>query len=173
MKRLNKKQFHLSEKKALLLLIAFLFLLVTNSTAIAKSELADVRLTTKPLDLSRTPTTKELMAAGQLGGQLFPTADIAVAADEAADKAGDEAAKAKLSGQSVARKQLSRNQAINLSFGKAIQAWNKHEYKDAVGMFEEHMQEFPDSPWAAESALHIGCDARYSGRYTEATEQFN
>ncbi|MCI5159089.1 MAG: hypothetical protein D3906_11780, partial [Candidatus Electrothrix sp. AUS1_2] len=30
-----------------------------------------------------------------------------------------------------------------------------------------------DSPWAAESALHIGCDARYSGRYTEATERFN
>ncbi len=170
MKRLNRKQFHFPERKALV--VAFFFFLfvvhlVVNNTAIAKPELPDVRLTTKPLDLSRTPTTEELMAAGQLGGQLFPTANIVVAGDE----------KINLSEQAVAQEQpqeqLLRNQAINLSFGKAIQAWNKHEYKNAVLMFQEHMQEYPDSPWAAESALHIGCDARYSGRYTQATEQFN
>ncbi|MCI5194102.1 MAG: hypothetical protein D3915_13415, partial [Candidatus Electrothrix sp. AU1_5] len=169
LKRLNRKLFYLPEKKTLLapVLLIFLHLFVLNTAGFAEPGLASVKLSTKPLDLSRTPTTEELMAAGQLGGQLFPTADITVAGEEKTNLSEQAAV------QEQSQEQLLHHQAINLSFGKAIQAWNKHEYKEAVGMFEEHLREFPDSPWAAESALHIGCDARYSGRYTEATDQFN
>lgn len=100
----------------------------------------------KGLDLSRTPTTAELMAAGQLGGPLFPTHEL---------------------------KDKVRTEAANLAFGRAIEEWNKHEYVKGVAMFRKYVAEYPDSPWAAEAALHIGCDASYNGRYTEAEAVFN
>jgi tetratricopeptide (TPR) repeat protein len=103
------------------------------------------RVLVKPLDLSRAPTTDELMAAGQLGGALFPTRELG-------DKRRDEAAR--------------------WDFGRAIEEWNKHEYPKAVEMFRKHIKDFPDSPWAAEAELHIGCDATYNGRYTEADTIF-
>ncbi len=85
------------------------------------------------------------MAAGQLGGELFPTREL---------------------------KDQKRRDASQLDFGKAIEEWNKHEYRKAVGMFRKHLKDFPDSPWAAEAELHIGCDATYNGRYTEAETLF-
>ena len=75
----------------------------------------------KPLDLSRAPTTEELMAAGQLGGVLFPTHELQ-------DKRREESAR--------------------LDFGQAIEAWNKHEYPKAIQLFNKHVEKFPDSPWA-------------------------
>lgn len=114
---------------------------------IAKQKIPKVKLTTRPMNLSKSPTTEQLMAAGQLGGQLYPTKEINT-------------------NQGSSKKS-------NLAFGHAIQAWNKHEYKKAVILFSKLLKEDPDSPWAAESALHIGCDARYNGRYNEADEMFN
>jgi len=111
----------------------------------AELKIPKVLHSVKPLDLTRTPKAEEIMAAGQLGGQLFPT-------HETRDKG--------------------KGEKINLSFGKAIQAWNKHEYKGAVQLFKKHVEEYPDSPWASEAALHIGCDAYYNGRHTEAEENF-
>jgi len=99
----------------------------------------------KPLDLLRAPTADELMAAGQLGGPLFPT-------HEPRDKARDESGRR--------------------AFGQAIQQWNQHEYPKAVEMFRQFLKEHPDSPWAAEVELHIGCDASYNGRFTEAEMLF-
>ncbi|HDH04974.1 MAG TPA: hypothetical protein ENH01_04575 [Nitrospirae bacterium] len=119
------------------------------NNANAASGIKKVRHSVKPLDLSRPPTTEELMAAGQLGGQLYPTGDI-----EIEDKS-------------------IQNKAINLSFGRAIQEWNRHEYKKAVKMFKKHVKDYPDSPWADEALLHVGCDARYNGRYTEAEQMFS
>ncbi|MCI5159748.1 MAG: hypothetical protein D3906_15235, partial [Candidatus Electrothrix sp. AUS1_2] len=66
-------------KSVFFIVFGFLFIFTSVTTSPA-SRLPDVPLSTKPLDLSRTPTTEELMAAGQLGGQLFPTADIEVTA---------------------------------------------------------------------------------------------
>ena len=103
------------------------------------------RVSVKGLDLSRAPTTDELMAAGQLGGALFPTRDL---------------------------KDKKRAAAAHLDFGRAIEEWNKHEYPKAVKMFRQHVKDFPDSPWAAEAELHVGCDATYNGRYTEAQAIF-
>jgi RHS repeat-associated protein len=104
-----------------------------------------VSISLKALNLSRAPTREELMAAGQLGGPLFPTHELA-------DKRREEAA--------------------SMAFGQAIEEWNKHEYPNAVQLFKKHVQQFPDSPWAAEAALHIGCDATYNGRYSEAEAIF-
>ncbi|MBM4295521.1 MAG: hypothetical protein FJ126_11565 [Deltaproteobacteria bacterium] len=64
------------------------------------------------------------------------------------------------------------NGAINHSFGEAIQAWNKHEYREAVELFRAHVAKYPDSPWASEAMLHIGCDALFHGRYSEAGSSF-
>lgn len=105
----------------------------------------DHKTNTKGLNLSRAPETDELMSAGQLGGPLFPTHDLA-------DKRRE----------SVAR----------WDFGRSIDEWNKHNYRQAVEMFRKHAKDFPDSPWADEAILHVGCDATYNGRYTEAETIF-
>jgi RHS repeat-associated protein len=104
-----------------------------------------VRLSVKPLDLTKTPTVEELMAAGQFGGQLYPTREI---------------------GGSPREERISR------SFAEAIEAWNRHEYKKGVELFKRHAKDYPDSPWVSEAVLHVGCDAQYHGRYTEAEESF-
>ena len=116
-----------------------------QTASAAPPQISPAKLSVKPLDLSRAPTTDELMAAGQLGGLLFPTHELQ-------DQRRDEAAR--------------------LDFGKAIDEWNKHEYTKAIQMFKKHVQQFPDSPWADEATLHVGCDATYNGRYTEAEAIF-
>ncbi len=108
-------------------------------------EVSEHRLSLKPLDLSQVPTTDELMAAGQLGGPLVPTRES---------------------------KDDQRDAAARLDFGRAIEEWNQHHYQKAVALFRRYVKDFPDSPWAAEAELHIGCDATYNGRYTEAQAIF-
>lgn len=105
------------------------------------------------LDLSRPPSEKELIHAGQLGDPLSPTglADPVKIMDQAA------------------RLLQERD---NLAFGKAIQSWNAHQYDAAVAMFAQHLEDFPDSPWAAESKMHIGCAAQYRGQYDVSYQQF-
>ncbi len=133
-----------------------------------------VRHSVKPLDLSRPPTTEELMAAGQLGGELYPTEDIDVKDTPSPSSPPVKGGEIKpLAGEGASSKdKIIHNREINLSFGHAIQEWNKHNYKEAVKMFRKHVQDYPDSPWASEADLHVGCDASYSGRYTEAEGMF-
>jgi RHS repeat-associated protein len=105
------------------------------------------------LDLSRPPSEAELIAAGNLGEPLTPTspADPAGMADPADRR---------------------RREADNLAFGTVIQAWNEHRYDEAFALFEQHIADFPDSPWAAESKLHLGCYCQYKGRLAEAANWF-
>jgi len=140
----EKKPFSIS-KIIFVHLLSLLLVLSLVVAAEATPNLSKVKLSVKPLDLSRPPSTEEIMAAGQLGGALYPTHDI-----------GDK----------------EKEKKVNLSFGEAIQEWNKHEYKKAIKMFRKHIEEYPDSPWASEAVLHIGCDATYNGRYTEAEQSF-
>jgi len=105
------------------------------------------------LDLSKIPTEKDLRMAGQLGEELIPTApanpaDIADAAKRA------------------------KQEQDNLTFGNAIQNWNLHAYDKAYQMFVDHLAGFPDSPWAAESELHLGCYCQYQGRFDESQKWF-
>jgi TolA-binding protein len=108
------------------LFIAFILISFVNDAG-ASLALSKVRLS--PLDLSKTPTTEEIMSAGQLGGPLYPTHEI------------DDKEKEK---------------KINLSFGNAIEKWNRHEYETAVQMFRDHVEQYPDSPWTSEAVLLWG-----------------
>jgi RHS repeat-associated protein len=114
--------------------------------ATAQEPTPNLKPSVLPLDLSRPPIKEELMAAGQLGGLLYPTHEAASNHREA---------------------------LINQSFGEAIDVWNRHRYPEAIVMFQNHVAEFPDSPWASEAMLHIGCNAFYHGCYTEAENCFN
>lgn len=111
------------------------------------------KTTLRLLDLTKVPTEKDLRMAGQLGEELQPTrsADPASIADPSARKKQEE---------------------DNLEFGKAIQKWNLHDYDEAQLLFLDHLTKFPDSPWAAESELHLGCASQYLGRYDEAQKWF-
>lgn len=53
-----------------------------------------------------------------------------------------------------------------------MHAWNRHEYPKAVKLFQEHRAAHPDSPWAGEAALHLGCNAQFSGSWEEAKTHF-
>ena len=152
-------------KRVVITAFLFLFVLPFNSSLNAESSLPRVRLSVLPLDLSRAPSTEEIMAAGQLGGQLYPTEDI--------DLGRSPTMKAMAAFTPSDTKKIERNKAINLSFGEAIQKWNKHEYAEAVMLFKKHAEQYPDSPWASEAVLHVGCDATYHGRFSEAEESFN
>ena len=97
----------------------------------------------KPLDLSRTPTHEELIQAGQLGGQLSPTGPENLSTP-----------------------------ADRLLFGQAMDAWNRHDYKNALPLLKKHAKQFPSSPWKDEAELHLGCEARFNGRYAESEDYF-
>ncbi|GAA5127384.1 peptidase C39 [Luteolibacter yonseiensis] len=105
------------------------------------------------LDLSRIPSEKDLRMAGQLGEELIPTRSAEPSQIE------DLALR-------------SKQEQDNLSFGKAIQDWNLHNYEKACELFNEHLKAFPESAWAAEAELHLGCYAQYNGRFDEAKVWF-
>ena len=127
-----------------LLLLTVCVPCVTSATADAA--MVERAPSVKALNLNRTPTTDELMAAGQLGGTLHPTHVLRDAKEKA---------------------------RVDLAFGKAIQVWNRHEYDRAAQLFEEHRTQYPNSPWASEAVLHLGCYAYYHGRYVDSEESFN
>lgn len=98
------------------------------------------------LDLSRPPKEAELRRAGQLNEALSPTgpAEPTVFADPAA---------------------RSWQEKDNLRFGQAINAWNEGRFDEALQLFLKHVHEHPQSPWAAESRLHVGRLAMQRGHY--------
>ena len=125
-------------------------LLTLRAGLIRANDQAGSSATTDPIkpctkSLSTLPTTSEIMAAGQLGGLLYPTHE-----------------EAKSQGAADDRK----------AFGSSIEVWNRHNYRDAASEFREFIQQYPDSPWTAEAKLHIGCYASYNGRYGEAESLF-
>ncbi|MBI5675440.1 MAG: hypothetical protein HZC48_06420 [Nitrospirae bacterium] len=132
-------------RKCTVIILIFLVVITGYEAYAVTAKLPKIRPSLSALDLSKPPTNEDIMAAGQLGGQLYPTHEI---------------------------KDKEKEKKTNQSFGEAIQEWNKHEYKKAVKLFKKHIEEYPDSPWASEAVLHMGCDASYSGRYTEAEESF-
>ena len=111
------------------------------------------RISLRDLDLSRTPTEEELCQSGQLGSRLSP----AYSADHT-----------KISHAGKRRKQ----EADNLLFGEAMQDWNQHHYPSAVKLFRKHRSLYPESPWAGEAVLHLGCNAQFSGSWEEAKFSF-
>jgi RHS repeat-associated protein len=127
--------------------------LAEEAEATANAKPCDYTILTN-LDLTRPPTEAELIAAGNLGEKLTPT----------------RSADPDLLSDPVARKQ---QQQDNLTFGTAIQAWNDHRYAEALELFTAHVESAPESPWVAESMLHIGCHHQYVARFSESVEWFD
>ena len=125
--------------------------------------LPDVALRMTPLDLSQPLTTEDIMTAGELGGALHPTFDLPVT---------DAAQMRSFSLTSASVSAFVRRDAMLREFGAAMNAWNAHQYTEAVEMFARYEQEFPDSPWVSEAILHRGCEAYFTGRYREAETLF-
>src|SRR6266487_3410875 len=111
------------------------------------------RISLTALDLSHAPTEEELKMAGQLGSPLSPSrsADAAKIADP---------------------NQRKKQQDDNLLFGQAIQKWNQHNYPEAIELFRQLRTEHPDSPWAGEAELHVGCANQFQGSWNEAQSSF-
>ena len=97
----------------------------------------------RPLDLRQAPSDGELIRSGQLGGALSPR--------EVKTPAGAD---------------------DRLLFGQAMDAWNRHDYQAAVPLFKRHLAAYPDSAWHGEAELHLGCEDRFNGRYTQAERHF-
>jgi RHS repeat-associated protein len=110
------------------------------------------KISLKALDLSRAPTEEELKMAGQLGSPLSPSRSADPTRITGAGKRSQE--------------------DDNLLFGKAIQNWNQHNYPEALTLFGQHRQTYPESPWAGETELHLGCAAQFSGSWNEAKVHF-
>ena len=143
----------------------------------------DCDVSPKALDLSHTPTEKELRRAGGMGGALSPigNADIPVfekfvngqmqlrgVTPQMAEAADPDTVPGQMQTRKKARIQELKD--INQSFGEAMQKWNRHQYREAAGLLRKHLKDHPDSPWAGEAGLHLGCDAKYNGRFTEAAQ---
>ncbi|HMO52521.1 MAG TPA: RHS repeat-associated core domain-containing protein [Kiritimatiellia bacterium] len=113
-------------------------------SAFAKNDCDTCKQTSlKPLDLSRAPSHEELILSGQLGGNLAPTGPENRTTPE-----------------------------DRMAFGRAMDAWNRHDYKRAKVLLKQHAAQFRNSPWKAEAELHLGCEARFNGRYAEAEDYF-
>lgn len=88
-------------------ILAVSFCVISFFVSVASGEppLPSIKPSLKPLDLTSAPTTEELMAAGQMGDPLYPTQEI---------------------------QNKGKEQVFNLSFGTAIQEWNKQEHNKSV-----------------------------------------
>ncbi|MCO7222728.1 RHS repeat-associated core domain-containing protein [Pleionea sp. CnH1-48] len=117
--------------------------------------LKQVRPSLKAVGELRNPTVNDVMASGQLGGILHPNIDTSQNAESLA---------------------LSRGGGYalqNSAFAKAMDEWNQHNYKEAFSMMEDYLKRYPNGLWAGEADLHMGCEARFNGRYREANERFS
>ena len=57
-------------------------------------------------------------------------------------------------------------------FQGAMAVWYKHDYKNGEKMLRKFAKEHPDSQWAAEAELHVGCNLVYQKKYSEAKPIF-
>ena len=62
--------------------------------------------------------------------------------------------------------------ADNRAMGEAMELWNAHQWEPAVQKLTAIYQNHPDSPWAVEARLHVGCYCRFNALYDEAEEHF-
>ncbi|HCH6572330.1 TPA: hypothetical protein NK433_004938 [Vibrio parahaemolyticus] len=110
------------------------------------------------MDLSSPPSHTQLSASGQLGGVLSPTLPVEDKVDPDSfslfDLLGDD------------------DSDERMAFGQAIQNWNSHHYSDAAKAFDVFRKQFPSSAWASEATLHMACNARFTGQYSQANQLF-
>ena len=57
-------------------------------------------------------------------------------------------------------------------FSRAMGVWYSHRYDDGEKLLREFSKKHPDSRWAAEADLHVGCLLTFKKRYNEARSVF-
>jgi len=157
--------------KFLLLAVISFFLAFASTQSLAKKNVEDnysskvnsVKPNLKSVGSIDEPTVEDLMASGQLGGILHPTVDTENSSSNLDSK------------RVMLESSLSEHDILeqNSAFAKAMDEWNQHKYKRASGMMEDYLAQYPDGLWAGEADLHLGCEARFTGRYREANKRFN
>lgn len=58
-------------------------------------------------------------------------------------------------------------------FNSAMSVWYKHRYSDGEKMLRVFSEKYPNSKWAAEADLHVGCYLTYLNRHDEARVLFD
>ncbi len=104
------------------------------------------------------PSTQDIMRLGQLGGNLCPTKPQP---------------QADISSRSANSTVYDDTVEQNQQFGEAMELWNKHHYKQAYNKLDAYTRSHPNGLWTAEAKLHMGCDARFNGRYRESDKHFS
>ena len=69
--------------------------------------------------------------------------------------------------------QIKQLRLANRSFAQAMNLWNGHAWPAAVQLFKQHVETFPNSPWAGEALMRLGDDAKYHGRLSEAQSYYD
>lgn len=59
------------------------------------------------------------------------------------------------------------------AFNDAMSIWLKHKYEDGAKLLREFSEKNPNSRWAAEADLHVGCYLTYLNRFDEARTIFD
>jgi len=57
-------------------------------------------------------------------------------------------------------------------FSRAMSVWYSHQYDDGEKLLREFSKKHPDSRWAAEADLHVGCQLTFKKRHDEARSVF-
>ncbi len=125
-----------------------LTLLLTLTTLLFSNQtFKNIKPNFNGIDTTKDINISQIVALGQLGGELTPAT----------------------SKQNF----FNNHEQENKLFASAMQLWNAHEYKKAIKVFKKYLDKYPDGLWAGESVLHLGCEARFNGRYNEANEFFS
>src|SRR5690554_1190302 len=62
--------------------------------------------------------------------------------------------------------------AEDAEFNDAMKVWNSHKYHDGEKLLRKFAEKYPDSRWAAEAELHVGCGLVYKKQFNEARSIF-
>lgn len=138
--------------------LAFFFLSFFSSMLHANQSCLDESSVYSGLTGINNPSTQDIMRLGQLGGNLCPTKpqpQTEISSRSANPNAHDDTAEQ------------------NQQFGEAMELWNQHNYKEAYHKLDAYTRSHPNGLWAGEAKLHMGCDARFNGRYRESDQHFS
>ena len=152
-----------------------------KSKVVNEAECLDCEVSLEPLDLSDVPTEAALRRAGGRDGALYPmrrgdAEELGTKLDRLLKRAGVKDGlreqlppkDPRFAALKRAKERYERARAINTLFGRAVKEWQGGDRAQAARLFGEYMDKFPRTPWAGESALHLGYAAKNDGRLLDA-----
>ena len=156
-----------------------------NAKVTSEAECLDCEVSGEPLDLSKVPTEKSLRRAGGRDGALYPmrrgdAEELGIKLDRLLKRLDIKNGlrdqlppkDPRYAALTRAKERYERAQNINMLFGRAVKEWREGERAGATQLFGEYMEKYPQTPWAGESALHLGYAAKNEGRLLDAVSIF-